>query len=300
MQPSLTSFTARTCPDALSDADLAFYREHGFIAYEDVLSATEVAVAQDALADCTRRLLTAAREGTATVRTGDPDGKGHAQKTTIQDPTTGMGLQYEAGIDPVTAEPGVAERAFRKLYNYDQQHPAFQALVKHPRIQGFIAFFIGEDAMLKDTMALAKPARIGVAKPWHQDNAYFDWLPLELTGTVWIALHDATIENSCMQVIPGGQRHGAMKHWHDADCEIVPGRLDTSGALPVPLRAGGAMFFSGMIPHYTAPNTSDRDRNALQLQYRGVSTRIATPEEYGKVFAEADGTPATCHFGERA
>ena len=91
-----------------------------------------------------------------------------------------------------------------------------------------------------------------------------------------------------------------MKHWHDADCEIVPGRLDTSGALPVPLRAGGAMCFSGMIPHYTAPNTSDRDRNALQLQYRGVSTRAATPEEYGRVFAEADGTPATCLFGERA
>ena len=144
-------------------------------------------------------------------------------------------------------------------------------------------------------MALSKPPRIGVEKPWHQDDAYFDYLPLESIVTAWVALDDTTEENGCMYTIPGAHREGARKHFHGIDCQIVDGRLDLSRAIPVELKAGGAMFFSGMQPHQTPPNRSDLRRRALQFQYRGSDTRKVSHDEYEGVFQEADGTPATCY-----
>ena len=148
--------------------------------------------------------------------------------------------------------------------------------------------------VLKADIALSKPPFIGSEKPWHQDNAYFNWLPLGLVGTVWIALDDATVENGCMHVLPGRHRLDALKHYHTIDCEILPDRFDRSAAVPVELPAGGAMWFSAMLPHQTPPNRSDQRRRALQFQFRGVETRAVSKEEFGKVFAEADGTPASC------
>ena len=164
----------------------------------------------------------------------------------------------------------------------------------HERVKGFLERLIGQEVILKNSMALAKPPFIGSEKPWHQDNAYFDYLPLELLGTVWIAVDDATLENGCMHVLPGQHRRGPLRHYHSTDCEIVPDRIDPALAVPVPLAAGGIMFFSAMLPHQTPPNLSCARRRALQFQFRGVGTHKVSKEEYGKVFAEPDGTPATC------
>ena len=97
-----------------------------------------------------------------------------------------------------------------------------------------------------------------------------------------------------MHVLPGGHKLGALRHHHTIDCEIFPDRIDRSQALPVPLKAGGAMFFSAMLPHQTPPNSTAERRRALQFQYRGVSTEAVSREAFGRVFAEADGTPASC------
>ncbi len=116
----------------------------------------------------------------------------------------------------------------------------------------------------------------------------------ELLATAWIAVDDATLENGCMHVLPGQHRRGPLRHHHTSDCEIVSDRIDRTLAVPVPLAAGGIMLFSAMLPHQTPPNLTASRRRALQFQYRGVGTHEVSKEEYGKVFAEADGSPASC------
>ncbi len=54
------------------------------------------------------------------------------------------------------------------------------------------------------------------------------------------------------------------------------------------------MFFHGMLPHQTPPNASPQRRRALQFHYRSADSRITDRDEYDAVFAEADGTPASC------
>ncbi|MGB1719566.1 MAG: phytanoyl-CoA dioxygenase family protein, partial [Candidatus Latescibacterota bacterium] len=100
--------------------------------------------------------------------------------------------------------------------------------------------------------------------------------------------------NGCMHVLPGQHERGPLRHHHTIDCEIVPDRLDVSEAVPIELSAGGALFFSALLPHQTPANASPARRRALQFQYRGTRAHQVSSQEYGRVFAEADGTPASC------
>lgn len=285
--------TSPICPDALSDDHIAQFHEFGYLAFEEVLAPDEVAAACAALSEITIGLLERAREGGADIKENPNATRNYAGRQVV-DPDTGFGIHFEAGIDPLALPAEEAELKFRKLHGYHREHQTFVDLTRHPRVAGFISQLIGEEAILKAEMALSKPPFIGSEKPWHQDNAYFNWLPLEKVATAWLALDDATVENGCMHVLPGGHKLGALRHHHTIDCEIFPDRIDRSQALPVPLKAGGAMFFSAMLPHQTPPNSTAERRRALQFQYRGVSTEAVSREEFGRVFAEADGTPASC------
>lgn len=281
------------CPDRLGTDHLQQYAANGFLAFENVLAPAAVKAARQALTDIAVDLLKRAHKGQAKIRQ-QPNATRNYAGQIVEDPDTGFGIHFEADVDPLSLPVDAAEQQYRKLFNYSQQHPALVDLTRHERVQGFMERLIGEEVVLKNDMALSKPPFIGAEKPWHQDNAYFNWLPLDKVATAWIALDDATPQNGCMYVLPGGHTLGALKHHHTIDCEILPDRLDKGQAVPVPLKAGGVLFFSAMLPHQTPPNRSAQRRRALQFQYRGVTTQAVSKEEFGKVFAEADGTPASC------
>ena len=288
MIPEVTDF-----PGALGAIHLEQFRTRGYLAFEHVLTQQEIEAAQTALTQITVGLMQRAKRGEAMIRQNLHATRNYAGMQVIN-PDSGFGIHFEVGIDPLAMEAEEAELKFRKLHGYHQEHQAFIDLTQHPKIQGVIAQLIGEEAVLKAEMALSKPPFIGSEKPWHQDNAYFNWLPLDKVATAWIALDDTTVENGCMHVIPGGHSLGALKHHHTTDCEILPDRIDKTRAVPVPLKAGGVMYFSAMLPHQTPANKTAGRRRALQFQYRGVTTTQVSKEEFGNVFAEADGTPASC------
>ena len=286
-------------PEKLDESHFSQFREEGYLAFENILTPDEVAAARAALTELTDGLLQDLRKGAAEVVQAPPNATRNFSGPHIRRPGSRFLIHFEPGVDPRTLDLDEAELKLRKLHGYHQEHPVFQDMVRHPRIKGIVETMLGNDAILFGEMALSKPPFIGSEKPWHQDNAYFVYVPLTSIITTWIALDDATTENGCMYVIPGGHRIGARKHVHIIDCQIAEGHLDVSGAVPVELKAGGGMIFSGMLPLQTPPNRSPLRRRALQFQYRGADTRALTKEEYSQVFVEADGTPASCAVGER-
>ena len=101
--------------------------------------------------------------------------------------------------------------------------------------------------------------------PWHQDNGYAYVEPQQYL-TVWIALTDATVDNGCPWVAPGGHRGGTLAHeWiHPLGLRCFDEHPD---ATPAPVRAGGAVVFSSLTPHRTGPNLTDATRKTYILQY---------------------------------
>ena len=270
------------------------YARDGYIAFAHLIGLEEVAALRDALREVMSRLLADARAARANYRPPRPGRTGNYDGALITVDGSELMLLTEPGYDLLGNSEDEAFDHIRKLAYYDQAHPRFAELIESPRVKGVAEQLIGDDAVMFQTMALVKPPLIGSEKPWHQDNAYFKYAPLDGVCGFWLALDDATKENGCMHVLPGWHRRGGFRHVHTNDCQILPERVRWEEAVAVELPAGGAMFFSGMLPHQTPPNRSPLRRRALQFHYRGVGTRVVDQEEYDRLFAEPDGTPASC------
>jgi hypothetical protein len=99
--------------------------------------------------------------------------------------------------------------------------------------------------------------------PWHQDSGYGRLEP-PLDLTVWIALDDCTTENGCLWVLPRSDRGGLQSHGAVNGLRgVVVGESGTA----LPMRAGDAVLFGGLLLHRSLPNRTDRARVALYLRY---------------------------------
>ena len=271
------------CPEQLTEAQRSDFQEDGYLAFDAALTPEQVETAREELSRLVRETVEA------------QDTQNENVSGSLEHPVGNCAVQFEPGIDVQSLDDAALELKVRKLMWFCSASPWFEnASMSHPHIEGVLNALIGPGFHRFQDMALIKPPRIGSIKPWHQDNAYFAVTPLDQIIGVWIALDDATVENGCMYVIPGGHLQGARKHYHDRDCEIMPDRIDESQAQAIELKAGGVLFFYGMLPHQTPPNTSAYRRRALQWHYRGADTVELAPQEYDTIFAEADGTPASC------
>ncbi|MEM8803108.1 MAG: phytanoyl-CoA dioxygenase family protein, partial [Pseudomonadota bacterium] len=101
---------------------------------------------------------------------------------------------------------------------------------------------------------------------WHQDRA----VALKEADntdmvTVWLAITDATVENGCLQVAPG--ETSLLPHCPQRQTSIADGFVDTSQAIPLPVKAGGAVLFHPMTPHASLPNRSNGIRWSFDLRY---------------------------------
>lgn len=186
----------------------------------------------------------------------------------------GWFLDLEPDSDP-TLPRELRVRKYRDLGLGDDY---FWALAKDPDVIGCVSALIGSDPQLLQTMALVKPPGIGSAKDWHQDVPYFPIAPARDVVGVWIALDDATLDNGCMQVIPASHHLGPVAHVQGpTGWRLEPALCDRlePAVIPLPMRAGSALFFDGALFHFTATNRSPNRRRALQNHYVPAATRIA-------------------------
>jgi len=281
------------CPEVLSDELKAQFARDGYLAFTDVLSQDEVENAFQSLTSIAEHL-----------RGNHQKTRNHYGEVWSDEQNSGPMIQFEKSAPPAGSDDPDLELKIRKYHEFVpfDSHLSFLA-ESQTRIQGVLSGLIGSNPLMMQNMALVKPPFYGSEKPWHQDDAYFKIAPLEAVCGVWIALDEAAADNGCMFVLRGGHHVGALRHFHGADCEIVhdrlSGELDRSNAIPVPLPSGGAIFFSGILPHQTPPNTSALRRRALQFHYRSQDSRVLSDDEYDLIFRETDGTPASCRAASR-
>ncbi len=123
----------------------------------------------------------------------------------------------------------------------------------------------------------------------HQDFPYWSDLTkiASRVATAMVFLDDATIENGCLEVVPGSHREGlqvrrAMEGF--GALEMDPQKYDHSRLLPLEVPAGSVVFFGPFLVHRSLPNRSGADRRALLYSYQPSGhphlrelTRLATP-----------------------
>ena len=112
-----------------------------------------------------------------------------------------------------------------------------------------------------------KPGRHGAGTAWHQDNAYFK-IADPLRGTaMWIAIHDATVANGTLHLIPGSHRE-RYEHRRDPDSDHhIRAWPPEERAEPIELEAGGVAFFCYGTAHCTRANTTARERAGMAFHF---------------------------------
>ena len=260
---------ARTVPAIrdVGEEEVQFFADEGYLAIENVFTAEAV---QDGL------------DGLLSLLAGDnPDYRG---------------VMYEkasSGIEVQQMSAWQKQDYVRKFMYFVEYHPNLKAMAEFPPLLEVVARLIAAQPALMQDMALLKPPRIGREKPWHQDHAYFDYeLATRIVG-VWIALDEATVDNGCMIIVPRSHRQGPVVHFRRRDWQICDKDANQDPAVAVPLKPGGALFFSSFMQHGTPTNNSGQRRRALQFHYRPQEALSVTQEERMAVFG-AEGKNVTC------
>jgi phytanoyl-CoA hydroxylase len=131
---------------------------------------------------------------------------------------------------------------------------------------------IGPNVRLYWDQAVYKKPEYPKPFPWHQDNGY-TYIEPQAYLTCWIALNDATVDNGCPWVIPGGHLRGTLAH-RLSKLGYVCREEDGPDALAVPVREGSVVVFSSLMPHRTGPNVTAGVRKSYILQYAPDGARI--------------------------
>ena len=126
---------------------------------------------------------------------------------------------------------------------------------------------IGDPVVLHLDQVFLKPGRQGSGTNWHQDNAYFQ-IDDPLQGTaMWTAVHDASIANGTIHVIPGSfrvQYQHSRDPYSDHHIRCYPPEDE---ALAIELPAGGVAFFAYGVAHCTLANKTQRERAGVALHF---------------------------------
>ena len=115
--------------------------------------------------------------------------------------------------------------------------------------------------------------------PWHQDAAV-TWEEADHSEilTCWIPLVDATVQNGCMEILPGVWKEGLLPHLAgDGGATIRPDVLPDTPPIIGAVKKGGVIFMHRCTPHHSTPNLTDTVRWSLDLRYQPTGTPTGRP-----------------------
>ena len=151
--------------------------------------------------------------------------------------------------------------------------PVLHDLVFYKPLTKAASSLLGGPVRLWHDQVFVKPAREGGVVAWHQDYSY--WVRTKPLAhlTCFIALDDMTLENGCLQYVPGSHRwpllpRGDLANDMEAVLDVLSEEQEKAfRPVAVELRAGEASFHHPMTVHGSYPNTSDRPRRAAVVNF---------------------------------
>ncbi len=199
-------------------------------------------------------------------------------------------LATEIGLKELSSAPAVAidrsedgQQAPRKVVQPFLKNPIFRQFALDPRVIEIITMLLGKQPLLMTDQVFMKPPRFGSAKPFHQDNAYFQCVPADEVITSWVALDDVDASNGCLRYIDGSHQGPLLPHEPlpgDPKNRVPPKDLiDLSKESLALVRKGGAVFHHSQTLHTSHRNESDRWRRAYGGHWVTADVRCEKTEE---------------------
>ena len=158
-------------------------------------------------------------------------------------------------------------------------YPDWQGNLYEQRTASIAEQLCGEGMTIDFDQLLAKqPGRDDAVFGWHQDQAYWIDTDDRRTATCWLAVDSSTIENGCLQFLPGSNHEPVRAHrpLHEDRTKshtLITDLRDGDVMRPVPISRGDITVHGEGILHGSGGNTSaDSWRRAYIVAYRSLTT----------------------------
>ena len=217
----------------LSDDQVGFYREHGYVVVENLLSAAQLAAAN--------------RESEAII----------AGAAEVQENDNIYDLE----------ETHTAERPrLRRIKSPHEVRPFFWELACAANLIAPAARLLGPDIRLRGSKMNMKAAGFGAPVEWHQDWAFYPHTNDDVLA-MGVMLDDMTEDNGPLMVMPGSHRGPVFDHHHGGVfCGALDAEnsgLDFSTAVALTAPAGSVSLHHVRMVHGSGVNRAGRARRLL-------------------------------------
>ena len=190
------------------------------------------------------------------------------------------------GLEPRTPEPTEKSLNYRRIDGLHND-PEFLLYIQHPVFRQITRRYVAERVSVFRSMIMNKPAGLGTELPWHQDIGEGWGLDQNPTVTVWTSLDAATIDNGCMQIVPGSHKLGILNKGHytsDADIET---HVASREVVDLTAEAGEAILIHNWLLHRSGINNTTGPRRAFSAAYMDADTvTVETGESFPVIFGQ--------------
>ncbi len=206
-------------------------------------------------------------------------------------PFTAFSAEAMAGYRQIICERVLKSPSPYSAYPTQVRHLDSQTvwrLCSTPAIVDRLVSLYGPDLILWYSNFFDKgPARPSQQEeyPWHQDMWHWKLEPL-ISLSVWLAITPATVENGCVEVIPGThtqeipiiQRNDAnLAAWFGGQC-ADPNYFNESDKVAMVMEPGQFFLFNEATLHHSNPNRTQERR--LGLSFRVTLPRVKLDRSY--------------------
>jgi hypothetical protein len=207
------------------------------------------------------------------------------RETLLQLHKQNVGYEEGAQYDALGKDDGSEPRRFPQLMHPRNFAPWLRQTRFHAIAAEMAREILGGDVRFKADISMLKPAVVGPATPWHQDEAFHDPRYDSREVSFWLALQPTDKANSCMEFLPGSHLGPVLKHGYPAGDSRIHALecvddFDRSAAIACPLPAGGCTLHLSRTLHYAGPNISPQPRLAYVLIFDLVPVPRAIPREF--------------------
>ncbi len=219
----------------VTDAQIAFYRENGFVLIDDFLEPGEL----------------------ETWRRNVDEAVARRGKRKLAD-----GRSME--------EDNYYARVFAQRINLWTDHAGMRSLMIDERLGRMAADLAGlEGIRIWHDQALIKPAW-GNPTAWHLDNPYWSFYSRDAIS-LWVALDDVTRDNGCLYFLPGSHLSATYDNVgigsNIGDLFNAYPQWAGQEAAAVEMKAGSCSFHNGLVAHGAGANMTPRPRRAMTCAY---------------------------------
>jgi ectoine hydroxylase-related dioxygenase (phytanoyl-CoA dioxygenase family) len=221
----------------LSDSQIGFFNVNGYLAGVQILNEVQIEVLRSALDDL------------------------------MQPHQASNPLFYEFNLNESSSPENVL---FHTLGAW-RVSDAFHDLIFHRAFTIPASQLIGGHVRFWHDQLFVKPAHHGGIVAWHQDYSYWTRTKPVSHLTCWIGLDDSTINNGCVNYVPGSHKWNLLPGGSLADdMNAVFDRLtaeqkDSFKPVAIQLKAGEASFHHPMMIHGSFENRTGKARRAAVI-----------------------------------